>query len=107
LRITPDLPTFTENSLHYYLFSAISSKVNWLIIGQSKSQIIMLESNLFSTLLPSHPDLLPIPQNIREKYNIPEIGPDDDGITEILLNDENIDWQAMQLIEECASNFRA
>ena len=41
---------------------------------------------------PSHPDLQPILKDIRSKYNIPEIGPEDDGITEILLSDEYIDW---------------
>jgi len=56
----------------------------------------MLESNLFSTLLPYHPDLLPILQNIRDKYNIPEIGPDDDGLKEILLSDKYIDWQSVR-----------
>jgi hypothetical protein len=56
----------------------------------------MLESNLFSTLLPSHPDFLLILKYIRQKYDILEIDPDDDGITEILLTDESIDWQAVR-----------
>jgi hypothetical protein len=47
----------------------------------------MLESkNLFSILLLSHPDLLPFLRNIRKKYNLPEIGPDD-GIIKIYLGD--------------------
>jgi hypothetical protein len=66
----------------------------------------MLDSSLFSTLLPSHPDLLPILKNIREKYNIPEIGPDDDGMKEILLSDKDIDWQAVhQEIEVLIRNI--
>jgi len=40
----------------------------------------MKESKLLGTLLPSHPDLIPIIQAIREKYNLPEISPDDDPI---------------------------
>lgn len=56
----------------------------------------MKESKLFSLLLPSHPDLLPIIQEIRRKYNFPEVGPDDDGITEILLADKTIDWLAVR-----------
>jgi hypothetical protein len=78
------------------LFLAISSKANWLILIQSKLLIIMLESNLFSTLLPSHPDLLPILQNIKEEYNILEIDPDQNGIKDILLSDMDIDWQAIR-----------
>jgi hypothetical protein len=46
--------------------------------------------------LPSHPDFLPILQNVRSKYNILEFDPDDDGIKEILLSDVNIDWQAVR-----------
>jgi hypothetical protein len=50
----------------------------------------MRESKLLGTLLPSHPDFLPIVQAIREKYYLPEISPDDDPITEIYLGDEII-----------------
>jgi hypothetical protein len=31
------------------------------------------ETKLLGSLMPSHPDLIPIIQNFREKYNIPEI----------------------------------
>jgi hypothetical protein len=55
----------------------------------------MKETELFSSLLPSHPDLLPIIKRIREKYNIPEIDPDDFGMKEILLSDNDIDWQSV------------
>ena len=40
----------------------------------------MKESQLLGTLLPSQPDLIPIIQAIREKYNLSEINPDDDPI---------------------------
>jgi len=56
----------------------------------------MQETELISSLLPSHPDILPILQNIRDKYKIPEISPEDDGITEILLADGQIDWDAVR-----------
>lgn len=48
----------------------------------------MKESQFLGTLLPSHPDFLPIVQAIREKYNLPEISPDDDPITEVTIGDE-------------------
>jgi hypothetical protein len=58
----------------------------------------MKESKLLGSLFPALPDFQPIIQNIREKINIPEISPeDDDGITEILLTDEQIDWVAVRL----------
>jgi len=38
----------------------------------------MKETQLLSKLNPAHPDFLPILQNIREKYNIPEISPEDE-----------------------------
>jgi hypothetical protein len=56
----------------------------------------MNEIKLFSSLVPGHPDIQPILQNIREKYDILEISPEDDGITEILLTDEQIDWDAVR-----------
>ncbi len=56
----------------------------------------MNEIKLLSTILPSHPDFLNIINNIRKKYDIPEISPEDDGITEILLDDNQIDWDAVR-----------
>ncbi len=50
----------------------------------------MKESKLLGALLPSHPDLVPIIEAVREKYNLPEIFPDDDPIEEIFLGDEII-----------------
>jgi hypothetical protein len=45
----------------------------------------MNEIKLLSSLMPGHPDIQRILHNIRERYNIPEISPDDDPITEIYL----------------------
>lgn len=50
----------------------------------------MNENKLLSSLLPSHPDFQLILQNIREKYNIPEISPDDEPISEIYFGEEII-----------------
>ena len=50
----------------------------------------MKESQFLGTLLPSHPDFLPIEQAIREKYSLPEISPGDEEIAEIFLGDEII-----------------
>jgi len=50
----------------------------------------MEESKLLGTLLPSSPDFLPIVRAIREKYQLPEISPGDDPITEIFLNGEPV-----------------
>jgi hypothetical protein len=43
----------------------------------------MKESPLLGTLLPSHPDFLPIEEAIREKYNLAEINSGDEEIAEI------------------------
>ncbi|MGB8213854.1 MAG: hypothetical protein WCE68_09885 [Anaerolineales bacterium] len=50
----------------------------------------MKESQFLGTLLPSHPDFLPIENAIREKYGLPEISPGDEEIAEIFLGDETI-----------------
>jgi hypothetical protein len=52
----------------------------------------MKETSFLGTMLPSHPDFIPIIQAIREKYTLPEIGPDDDWMKETLLSDKDIDW---------------
>ncbi len=56
---------------------------------------MMKETQFLGTLLPSHPDIRPIIQKIREKYGIPEIV-SSDGLKEILLFDHEIDWEAMR-----------
>ena len=38
----------------------------------------MKETELLGTLMPPHPDILPIIENIREKYQIPEVSPEDE-----------------------------
>lgn len=53
----------------------------------------MKESQFLGTLLPSHPDFLPIEQSIREKYNLPEISPGDEEIADIFLGDEIISFE--------------
>jgi hypothetical protein len=54
----------------------------------------MKESELLGKLMPGHPDILPIIENIREKYRIPDVRPEDD-IAEILLTRDDIDWDAV------------
>ena len=55
----------------------------------------MKETEFLGKLLPGHPDIFPIIQNIREKYGIPPINPEDDP-TEILLTRDDIDWEAVK-----------
>jgi hypothetical protein len=44
------------------------------------------ESKLLGTLLPSSPDFIPIVQQLREKYGLRKVSPDDDPIEGIFLN---------------------
>lgn len=55
----------------------------------------MKETELLGKLLPGHPDILPIIENIREKYGIPPINPEDDP-TEILLTRDDINWEVVE-----------
>lgn len=50
----------------------------------------MQENKLLGTLLPSHPDLIPIIREVRQKYKLPEISLDAEPIEEIYLEDEII-----------------
>jgi hypothetical protein len=50
----------------------------------------MKETKLLGKLMPGHPDLFPIIENIREKYQIPEVDPEGESITEIFLGDEKM-----------------
>lgn len=50
----------------------------------------MQETKVLGALLPSHPDLQPIIQELRDKYQLPEISPGDDPIEEIFLDDKQI-----------------
>lgn len=65
----------------------------------------MKPSELLGTLIPGHPHLLPIINAVREKYQIPEIRPEDDEFTEILLSNDEIDWQAVR--EDIERKIRA
>ena len=55
----------------------------------------MKETKLLGKLLPSHPDILPIFEEIREKYGIPEISPNDDSLKMLLEYELEIDWEAV------------
>ena len=56
----------------------------------------MKEAKLLGTILPSHPDLIPIVNDIRCKYDLPEIDAEDDVLRGIILSDQDIDFEAMQ-----------
>lgn len=65
----------------------------------------MKETELLGKLMPGHPDIFPIIKTIREKYEIPEVRPEDD-ISEILLTRDDIDWDAVkQDIDAQAKEF--
>ena len=57
----------------------------------------MQEDKLLGALIPSHPDIEPIIQAVREKYNLEIIYLDDDPIYEIFLGDENIPLEEFRL----------
>lgn len=53
----------------------------------------MQESKLLAPLLPSSSDFLPIVNEMRRKYQLPELNPDDEPIKEIFLNGEPVALQ--------------
>ena len=55
----------------------------------------MKEAQLLGKLLPTHPDILPIMREIRDKYQIPEISPHDDSLKELLRYGLEIDWETV------------
>ena len=61
----------------------------------------MKETKLLGKLLPTHPDILPILEEIREKYNIKYVKPEDDSLKELLDYGLEIDWEAVhsQILE--------
>lgn len=59
------------------------------------TETTMKEVQLFGKLLPTHPDILPILDEIREKYKIKDIKPDDDSLKELLKFGLDIDWDAI------------
>lgn len=52
-------------------------------------------NKLLGILTPAHPDIFPVLEIIREKYNIPEIAPGDYTLAEILWAEDEIDLEAM------------
>ena len=64
----------------------------------------MQENKLFGALLPTHPDILPIIEAVRKKYDIPEINPNDEDFIEFLISNEEYDWQAIR--EEIEQRIR-
>lgn len=55
----------------------------------------MEEAKLLGKLLPTHPDILPILLEIKEKYQIPEISPTDNSIKVLLEFESEIDWESV------------
>jgi len=55
----------------------------------------MLETQFYGKILPSHPDIKPVLLDIRKKYQIPEISPNDNGFKILLANDLEIEWEAV------------
>lgn len=64
----------------------------------------MQENKLFGALLPTHPDILPIIEAVKKKYDIPEINPNDEDFIEFLISNEEYDWQAIR--EEIEQRIR-
>ncbi len=54
----------------------------------------MLETKVYGKLLPTHPDIMSILLDIREKYKIPEITFDDNGFSILLKYELEINWNA-------------
>jgi hypothetical protein len=48
----------------------------------------MKESQFLGTLMPSHPDFQPIIQQVREKYQLPEVDPDGGPMREVYLGEK-------------------
>lgn len=53
----------------------------------------MKESKFLGALFPSHPDLIPIIETIRDKYKLPVVNPQEDPIKEIYLGDEFVSFE--------------
>ncbi len=61
---------------------------------------------LLGTLLLTHPDFFPFVQEMRRKYKLPEVSPDDDPITEIFLNDEPVTLEDfLKEIQGCVASL--
>ena len=53
----------------------------------------MKETELPGKVRPSHPDILSILEEIREKYQIPPIAPHDDSLKELLKYGLDSEWE--------------
>lgn len=53
----------------------------------------MKEAKFLGALMPSHPDLQPIIQEIRNKYSLPEVDPEGEPIKEIFLGDKQVTFE--------------
>ncbi len=65
----------------FYVVDIIFTLTNYIkhstiISDYKKGSSPMKETQLLTSLLPAHPDILPILKEIREKHNIPEIDPE-------------------------------
>jgi len=52
----------------------------------------MIENQVFGKLLPTNESIMLILEEIRKKYQIPEISPSDDGMEKLLHHDLEFDW---------------
>ena len=59
------------------------------------TETILKEAQLFGKLLPTHPEILPILEGIREKYQLPEISPQDDSLKKLVQYELELDWDAI------------
>ncbi len=55
----------------------------------------MIENKVLGKLLPSHENIQAILREIRDKYQIPEISPSDDGMEILLRHELEFDWKAI------------
>jgi hypothetical protein len=55
----------------------------------------MLINQALGKLTPAHPDVLPILEEIRERYQIPEISPLDNSLQVLLRHELEFDWKAI------------
>jgi len=56
----------------------------------------MIENKILGKLLPSHESIQSILKEIRDKYQIPEISPSDDGMEKLLRHDLEFDWKCIR-----------
>jgi len=55
----------------------------------------MLETQFYGKLLPTHEKIMPILLEIQEKYSIPPISADDNGVKVLLKHHSAINWKAV------------